>query len=84
MCRRAREYLEFGGLVSVVLESQRMVGKELEEWWGINLGSDRISAIGRGSQELNNIYLLQPSYLSLRTPLINRSGSSSVGELGEL
>ena len=42
--------MEFGGLVSIVSESWRMVGKESEEWWGINLGSDRILAIRWGSQ----------------------------------
>ena len=42
-------------MVSVVSESWRMVGMELGEWQGINLGSDRISAIRQGSQQLNSI-----------------------------
>ena len=31
MCQRVREYLEFGVLVSIVLEYWRMVGMESEE-----------------------------------------------------
>ena len=49
MHQRAQGCSEFGGLVSIVSESQRMVGKESEEWWGIDLGSDGISAIRWGS-----------------------------------
>ena len=39
-----------------------MVGTESEEWQGIDLGLDGISAIGWGSQQLNNqsVYGSQP------------------------
>ena len=56
-------------MASVVSESQRMVGTELEERYGIDLGSDRISAIGRGSQQLNSIWGLHSCYLSLNSIL---------------
>ena len=49
MCQRSWGWLELGGMVSIVLESQRMVGMELGEWQGIDLGSDGISAIRWGS-----------------------------------
>ena len=50
---RVRGYSEFRVLVSVVSEYQRMVGMESEERQGIDLGLDRILAIGWGSRGLN-------------------------------
>ena len=53
MHQRAWGVLGVWGFVSIVSESRRMVGMESEEWQGIDLGSDRILAIGWGSQQLN-------------------------------